>query len=100
MAIRSFEQQKPLKYNRLGIYWAIAAGATVGIAEIISFMISGMGVPASKSIPTIIGGSVLMGTLLGALWLGERMTIRGWLGILLITIGIALVGIDPGSSLH
>ena len=90
----------PLKCSKIGIRWAVAAGAAVGAAELLSFVISGLGVPASQSIPTIIGGSVVMGTLLGALWLGETLTPRGWLGIVLIAGGIALVGMDPGASLH
>ncbi|CAB9524236.1 EamA-like transporter family [Seminavis robusta] len=90
-----------LQLSRIGVTWAIAAGAAVGAAEILSFIISSLGVPASKSIPTVIGGSVVIGTLLGAVWLGERLTRRGWLGIVMIAAGIALVGIDPGaSSLH
>ena len=87
-----------LQWSRLGVSWAIAAGAAVGMAEILSFIISSLGVPASKSIPTIIGGSVLIGTLLGVAWLGERLTLKGWSGIVMIAIGIALVGMDPGSS--
>ena len=89
-----------LEISKLGVKWAIAAGAAVGSAEILSFIISGLGVPASKSIPAIIGGSVVMGTTLGAFWLGEQLTTRGWGGIVLIAIGIALVGMDPGASLH
>jgi bacterial/archaeal transporter family protein len=87
-----------LTTSRMGITWAICAGVAVGVAEILSFVISSMGVPASKSIPTIVGGSVVLGTLLGAMWLGEHLSPRGWLGIILIAGGIALVGMDPGSS--
>lgn len=87
-----------LQWSRVGVSWAIAAGAAVGMAEILSFVISSLGVPASKSIPTIIGGSVLLGTLLGVAWLGERLTLKGWSGIVMIAIGIALVGMDPGGG--
>ena len=100
LAVQRARATAPLEISKLGIKWAIAAGAAVGAAEILSFIISGLGVPASKSIPAIIGGSVVMGTLLGALWLGEKLTARGWGGIVLIAIGIALVGMDPGASLH
>ena len=81
-----------------GVGWSIAAGLAVGAAEILSFMISSMGVPASKSIPTVVGGSVVVGTLVGSVWLKERLSIGGWLGVALIAIGIALVGMDPGSA--
>jgi transporter family protein len=83
-----------------GIWWAVAAGAAVGAAEILSFIISGMGVQAMQSIPIIIGGSVLFGTILGKLWLQEALGIRGYVGVLLISAGIALVGMDPGTKLH
>ena len=100
LAVQRARATAPLVISKLGIKWAISAGAAVGAAEILSFIISGLGVPASKSIPAIVGGSVVMGTLLGALWLGERLTTRGWGGIVLIAVGIALVGMDPGASLH
>ena len=78
--------------------WAAAAGLAVGAAELLSFFISGMGVQAMQSIPIVVGGSVLMGTVLGRVWLKEMLTWRGWCGVALISIGIALVGLDPGSS--
>jgi len=100
LVIQRARATAPLEVSKLGIRWAVAAGAAVGAAEILSFIISGLGVPASKSIPTIIGGSVVMGTVLGAVWLGEHLTPRGWVGVSLIALGIALVGIDPDASLH
>merc|ERR1719330_1448719 len=57
--------QEELFYDSSGVWYAIYAGMSVGAAEIISFMVSGMGVPAVQSIPTIIGGSVFFGTVLG-----------------------------------
>jgi transporter family protein len=80
-----------------GIKWAILAGLAVGVAEILSFMISSMGVQVMQSIPIVIGGSVLFGTILGAVWLKEILTVKGWCGVVLIAAGIALVGMDPGS---
>lgn len=100
LVIQRARATAPLEVSKRGVRWAVAAGAAVGVAEILSFIISGLGVPASKSIPAIIGGSVLIGTLLGAVWLGEQLTIQGWVGVAFIALGIALVGIDPGASLH
>jgi transporter family protein len=82
-----------------GIKWAVAAGVAVGAAEILSFLISSMGVPAMQSLPIVVGGSVLLGTLLGTFWLKEALSLRGWLGVLFIAGGIALVGMDS-TSLH
>jgi bacterial/archaeal transporter family protein len=87
-----------LPCDKTGIFWAVWAGVAVGSAEILSFIVSGMGVQAMQSIPIIIGGSVLFGTTMGFFVLKEALTYRGWLGVLLIAAGIALVGTDPGGA--
>jgi drug/metabolite transporter (DMT)-like permease len=66
----------------------------VGAAEIISFFVSSLGVQAMQSIPIIIGGSVMFGTVLGAVALHEELSHRGWLGVVMISVGISLVGLD------
>lgn len=81
-------------YDRPGIFWSVCAGVAVGIAEMLSFLVSSMGVPAVHSIPVIIGGSVLFGTLLGFILLQENLSPRGWFGVLLLVGGITLVGTD------
>lgn len=86
-----------LQWDWRGVQWAICAGVSVGLAEMISFFVSGMGVPAVQTIPIIIGGSVMFGTLLGMLLLGESLQWNGWLGVLMLIAGICLVGIDPGA---
>ena len=83
-----------LVYDREGIQWAILAGVSVGTAEIISFFVSSLGVQAMQSIPIIIGGSVMFGTLLGVVALHEALSYRGWVGVVLISLGICLVGMD------
>lgn len=47
--------QEEMFYDSNGIFYAVLAGAAVGMAEIISFTVSGMGVQATQSIPIIIG---------------------------------------------
>ena len=84
-------------YDNSGIYYSVLAGISVGAAEIISFTVSGMGVPATQSIPIIIGGSVFFGTVLGKIFLGEMLSLTGWLGVLLIAVGIILVATDPNT---
>ena len=83
-----------ISYDTTGIFYAVLAGLSVGMAEMISFFVSSLGVQANKSIPVIIGGSVLFGTLLGWLALNEELSNRAWFGVFLITIGISLVGMD------
>ena len=87
-------------WSRAGIQWSMAAGLAVGLAEMLSFYVSAKGVQAMQSIPVIIGGSVLLGTVLGSVWLKEAISWKGWMGVVLISAGIALVGMDPGSSMH
>lgn len=83
-----------IDYDREGINWAILAGLAVGTAEIVSFFVSSLGVQAMQSIPIIIGGSVMFGTVLGAVALREVLSARGWLGVVMISVGISLVGLD------
>lgn len=85
--------------DRKGITYSCLAGIAVGAAELLSFRVSGMGVDASKSTPVMIGGSVVFGAVLGYALLKERMTIKGWFGVLLVILGIACVATDPGAQL-
>eukprot|EP00980_Cylindrotheca_fusiformis_P001185 scaffold324_cov75-Cylindrotheca_fusiformis.AAC.2 len=85
-------------YDKKGIVWSIGAGLWVGTAEIVSFLVSGMGVPATQFIPIIIGGSVMFGSILGVLTLGETVMLHGWSGVVALCIGIAMVATDPGEK--
>ena len=87
-----------LNWDYKGLLWACAAGLAVGTAEMLSFCVSGLGVPATQSIPTIIGGSVGMGAILGLIMLGETLMLRGWLGVGLLIAGIGFVATDPGEK--
>ncbi|KAA3636263.1 MAG: hypothetical protein DWQ02_08525, partial [Bacteroidetes bacterium] len=57
----------PLPFSQKGILYAILAGVFVGLAEITSFYVFSRGVSASTGIPVIIGGSVVVGAVLGLL---------------------------------
>lgn len=46
-----------LHADKDGIKWSICAGLAVGVAEMLSFFVSGLGVPVTHSIPVIIGTS-------------------------------------------
>jgi bacterial/archaeal transporter family protein len=95
------EARQDVTYDRTGLLWSCAAGLAVGSAEMLSFCVSGMGVPATQSIPIIIGGSVLFGAVLGLIMLGEKlMVFHGWLGIALLVFGIGLVATDPGDKVE
>lgn len=87
-----------LHYDTKGIKQSICAGLAVGVAEMLSFCVSGMGVPVTRSIPIIIGGSVMFGAVLGLVVLGEKMMLHGWSGIILLVTGIGMVATDPGEK--
>jgi bacterial/archaeal transporter family protein len=97
---RDKDAKSAIECNRAGIFWSCCAGLAVGSAEMLSFVVSGLGVPATQSIPIIIGGSVVVGAVLGLILLGEVMMCHGWSGILLLVIGIGLVATDPGEKME
>ncbi|MFA6529195.1 MAG: EamA family transporter [Candidatus Gracilibacteria bacterium] len=85
--------QKPIEVSSSGVKLAILAGVFVGLAEVLSFYVFAKGAPASVGIPIIIGTSILVGSLLGILFLKESPTIFNYLGITLVIIGIVFLGI-------
>lgn len=88
-----------LEFDRSGINWSILAGIAVGSAEMLSFFVMGMGVQATQAIPIVIGGSVMFGCVLGAVWLNEILAFQGWVGVGFVVLGIVLVATDPASGL-
>jgi bacterial/archaeal transporter family protein len=93
-------KSREIHYDKWGVIWSTLAGLWVGTAEIVSFTVSSMGVPATQSIPIIIGGSVLFGSILGFVLLGEGMIWHGWSGVVMLTVGIGLVATDPGEKVE
>lgn len=87
-----------INFDSDGIKWSIFAGVAVGLAELLSFFVMGTGVPAVQAVPIIIGGSVLFGTILGFIWLDESLSIQGWIGVILLVLGIGFVATDPGNQ--
>lgn len=94
LMLKSEDAAQDIEYDKSGLFWSCCAGLAVGSAEMLSFVVSGMGVPATQSIPIIIGGSVVVGALLGLILLGEVMMLHGWSGIGMLVIGIGLVATD------
>ncbi len=84
----------PLEISPKGIWFAIQAGIFVGLAEITSFFVFSKGVYASIGIPIVIGGSVLVGAVLGLIFLKETINPANILGILFIVGGIILLTIN------
>lgn len=80
----------PLEMSSKGIQFAVLAGIFVGLAEIASFYAFSKGVSASVGIPIMIGGSVVVGALLGITFLRESLTLIQYLAIAMIVAGIVL----------
>ncbi len=80
-----------MQVSQKGIWFAIFAGVFVGLAEITSFYVFSKGVPASAGIPVIIGGSVVVGAVLGILFLKEALNWTQWLGVIMVVSGIILI---------
>lgn len=74
-----------------GITLAALAGVSIGVAEILTFVVYAKGAPASVGTPLIVGGSVLLTALLGVLVLREALAWPQVLGLLLVVSGIALL---------
>jgi len=87
---------QPLAVSGRGLGLAALAGLSVGLAEILTFVVFGRGVPASVGTPVLVGGSVLLTALLGLAVRHERLTLTQAGGLLLVVIGIGLLARGPG----
>jgi len=82
---------QPLSISRTGLGLAALAGLSVGLAEILTFVVFKRGVPASVGTPVIVGGSVLLAAGLGWVVLRESLTLTQAGGLGLIVVGIGLL---------
>ena len=85
-----------LRYDMKGILWACLAGFSVGTAEILSFYVSSLGVPVSISTSTVVGGSVVLGSMIGWIALGDIITFGSGFGVLFVLCGVVSVAMDAG----
>lgn len=81
----------PLSITQKGVGFAVAAGAAVGLAEITTFILFSKGISASVGIPIIIGGSVLVGVVLGLIFAKESLGLIHIIGLVLILAGIVIM---------
>ncbi len=86
-----FRGNEVIEISQKGIYYSILAGLCVGGAEILSFIVFGKGVPASTGIPIIIGGAIVVGAVIGVLFLKEKITVFNILGTIFVVLGILLI---------
>lgn len=83
----------PLLVSGRGVMLAVAAGVAIGLVEILTFSIFSRGVPVAVGNPLIVGGSLLVTSLVGVLLLREVLTPAQILALVLITSGVALLGL-------
>lgn len=80
-----------IDFSIKGIKYAVWAGIFVGLAEITSFYVFSKGINASVGIPVIVGGTVLVGTLLGIVFLKESVSWIQLAGIACILAGVGIL---------
>lgn len=81
----------PLLVSQKGVIYAAIAGVFVGLAEITSFYVFSKGVSASSGIPVIIGGSIIVGTALGLLFLKESYSWIQFVAVAFIITGVIIL---------
>ena len=84
-------QGQPLPLTSKGLGLAALAGLGVGLAEILTFVVFQRGVAVAVGTPVIVGGSVLLTAVLGAVVLREALTLAQAGGLVLIVAGIVLL---------
>ncbi len=79
---------EPIVYNRIGIALAVGAGVAIGLVEILTFVIFGRGVPVAVGNPLIVGGSLIVTTLVGVVLLREGASALQLLAVAMIIVGV------------
>lgn len=81
----------PFKVTTRGLGLAVLAGVSIGIVEVLTFFIYGLGVPVAVGNPLIIGGSLVVTTTVGIVALREATDPFQIAGIVLIGVGVAFL---------
>jgi len=82
---------QPLPVSGRGLALAALAGLSVGLAELLTFVVFRRGVPAAVGTPVLVGGSVLLTALLGLGALRESLSLAQLAGLGLVVAGIVLL---------
>lgn len=85
--------QTAIPVSSKGIIFAVLAGLSVGLAEILSFYLFSKNTEASKGIPFIIGGSIVVAALVGIFFLKESVTPHKIIALTLIIAGTVLLAL-------
>lgn len=82
----------PLHATSRGVWIAILAGVAIGIVEILTFYVFKRGVDVSVGNPIIVGGSLVVTTVVGAIVLGEPLNAVQIVAVVAILAGVVLLG--------
>lgn len=82
------DSSESLAFNRTGIGLAIGAGLAIGLVEILTFIIYGRGVPVAVGNPLIVGGSLVVTTLVGVVLLKEGASVVQMGAVAMIVLGV------------
>jgi transporter family protein len=79
-----------------GVTLAVLAGAAIGVVEILTFIIYGRGVDVAVGNPLIVGGSLIVTTGIG--WLFLREVLNPWqvVAVLSIIAGVVVLAWQAG----
>lgn len=81
-----------------GLWLAGLAGIAIGLVEILTFIIYGRGVPVAVGNPLIIGGSLVVTTGVGIVFLREALSPLQILAVMLVAGGIGLLALEAARS--
>lgn len=87
-----------LNVTSRGVWLAVLAGLSIGLVEILTFLIFARGVPVAVGNPLIIGGSLLVTTGIGVIALREMLTPLQLTAVLLITVGVGLLALSASRA--
>ncbi len=79
-----------------GVSLAMLAGAAIGIVEILTFVIYGRGVDVAVGNPLIVGGSLIVTTGIGWLFLREMLNPWQVLAVFSIVAGVVMLAWQAG----
>lgn len=80
-----------LTYTNKGVLFALATGLIWGIGELFFFLVFTKNTPLSIGLPIVIGGLIMVGSILGTVFLNEPLTMAKAGGVLAILLGIILL---------
>jgi uncharacterized membrane protein len=93
LIVRFHQQSKIITSSKFGILYSIFAGISIAIFSILLIKIYEKG-GLSYVVPLIYGGSIVLASIIGILFLKEQTSIMQIIGIIVVAVGISLIVIS------